>query len=370
MITKTKLLFAMLAATAPFTVHADKKHDVQQLKEEAAKSIAKQLQHANFSAATSRMLTRQAISGGDISVPLHDLLADARGTDSSRLGDINRKITATKGLSDWSQGVLQLRLYLPDRDASRLPAQWKDVLVAVEPSGDESERASVPAFDAKGNRHDLDAKTPPRNPVLILDVDGRESGRAGALLVNHALRRADMQVRSESEVQDGAEFTVLSKIRVKDAGEDWVRGAAEVFAVISGVQPGETKAQIELKDMSYLDWWDTDYAPFQDMIAWKNYGLDAANVQLFEQDDWSSYADIAASIINKVNTQLPVAAQDPASLSVIGQAVINSIDSGNDYIDSFYLIEKKKNYDHLLGANNNATASFCFHVVGNSSCRR
>lgn len=377
MIVRTRLLFAMLAAAAPFALHADAKQSIQQLKEEAARSIAMELRQSNFSATASRLLAEQASSRGEISIPLHDLLASVGVEGHWQLQDIDRQITEAKGLADWSQGVLQLRLHLPRHVAGAVPAQLNGVLVAVEPSSDERERLSIPAFDANGMRHDLDPKTPPQRPVLILDIDGKETARAGALLINNVLQRSNLQmpVRStpfgsapvSSSLKKSGGTTLLTHIVVQDRLEDWTGGAAEIFAVVAGIHPNGTKPQIQLKDMPYLQWELKNYRPNQEMVNWNDFGFGYVSVTLIEQDDNASYAELAASIVASVNKLARRVDKTVGSVAMIGNAVLLSINNGNDLVDQLYPIGfgETANQD---GKFLNANVNYCFRAEGRVSC--
>lgn len=375
MTTKTRLLAAMLTAALPLSLHAADTQTTQQLKEDTARTIAKQLQDPNFSHTASRLFAAQASSGEQDGIPLHALTAQGHGTALARVDDANRRLTAAKGLSGWSQGVLRLRMYLPSHSAGRMPSQLDDVLVAVEPARDERQLTSIAAFDAKGERHELDAKVPPTVPVLVLDVDSQESARAGVLLMNHALRQANLQKRDAAAAAEGAEFTILTKIYLKDDEEPWFKGKAEMFAIVSGMKQGKAEPQIEVKEMKYLDYDKTSYAPYQDMVAWSDYGLGLANVQLFERDQEDlNYQDLAAKIVGAAQGGLG-STPGAGSVSAIGEAILGAmpgslLTDNNDYVDSFYLIEKGRSYTDLVGAKGNATASFCSHVVGADDCPR
>ena len=77
----------------------------------------------------------------------------------------------------------------------------------------------------------------------------------------------------------------LYRIRLNNDQEPWISGAAEMLAVVSGVQPDQAKATLTIVDLPYLDYDGTDYTPNQILIFWSQYRYGAATVQLFEHDD-------------------------------------------------------------------------------------
>ncbi|NII73778.1 hypothetical protein FHW84_002351 [Dyella sp. SG562] len=377
MITRTRLWVALLAVTIPLSLHAADTQTIQQIKEDTAKTIAKQLQDPNFSQAASRLFAAQAGAGEREGISLHALTANlGQSGEISRIDDANRKLTAAKGLNGWSEGILRLRIHLPSHAAGRLPSELGDLLVAVEPAGDDRHWTSVPAFDASGKRHDLDAQTPPAIPVLVLDLDSQESVRAGVMLMNDALRQANLQTRHTDAAEEGAQLTVLTKIHLNNDEEPWIKGKAEIFAIVSGIKQGKAEPQVEVKDMKYLDYDKTTYKPYQDMVSWANYGAGVANVQLFERDqDDLNYAELVSKILGALINKVPVPKPAAAAVSAIGEAILGALPKSlltdnNDYVDSFYLVEKGRGYTDLVGARANATASFCPHVVGVDDCPR
>jgi len=376
MTTRTTLLAALLSTAMPLSLRAADTQTPQQIKEDTARTIARQLQDPAFSDAALRLFTAQASSGERDGIPLHALTTRSHGEAIARIDDANRQLTATKGLTGWSQGVLRLRLYLPGDADGRLPAELDDVLVAVEPAGDERQLTSIPAFDAHGKRHELDARTAPTMPVLVLDVDSQASARAGVMLMNQALRQANLQARDAGAMATGAELTVLTGIRLKDDEEPWFKGKAEIFAIVSGMKPGKAEPQIEIKEMEYLDYDNTTYAPYQDMVSWADYGLGMANLQLFERDQEDlNYQELASKVAGAVQNHLATSKPGASAVTAIGKAILDAMPSSllvdsNDYVDSFYLIEKGRSYTDLAGAGGNATASFCPHVVGTDDCPR
>jgi hypothetical protein len=241
--------------------------------------------------------------------------------------------------------------------------------VAFEPAGDDKLWDTVQAYDSQGNLFHLDARRAPSYPVLIVDIDGREDMRAGLTVANLLLRDEGLQNRAKPSLplfaqprsanRERLETAKLEKISLKDDQEPWISGAAEVYALVSGVQPTQSKVQIELVDMPYLFYDNRIYTPDQILIFWANYGFGAANVQLYEHDDNTSYKDLAVALTTAVTGIVGVFKPEAVALTTIAQAVMKAMPdawfkNNDDYLDSFYTLEKDKRYVDYVGAARNA----------------
>jgi hypothetical protein len=154
----------------------------------------------------------------------------------------------------------------------------------------------------------------------------------------------------------------LTRIRLSNDQEPWISGAAEMFAVVSGVQPDQAKATLTIVDLPYLDYDGTDYTPNQILVFWSEYRYAAANVQLFEHDDNTNYQDLAVALSQGVTAILGAFAPAYAVIGQVATAILqampaNWFSNDDDYVDSFYTLEKGLYYTGYRGAAQNATIS-------------
>jgi hypothetical protein len=288
--------------------------------------------------------------------------------DARTLRALDRSLLAHKGIEKISAGLLQVRLYA-SAEQGVTASQLGQTLVAFEPAGDDKLWDTVQAYDSQGNLFHLDARRAPSYPVLIVDIDGREDMRAGLTVANLLLRDEGLQNRAKPSLplfaqprsanRERLETAKLEKISLKDDQEPWISGAAEVYALVSGVQPTQSKVQIELVDMPYLFYDNRIYTPDQILIFWANYGFGAANVQLYEHDDNTSYKDLAVALTTAVTGIVGVFKPEAVALTTIAQAVMKAMPdawfkNNDDYLDSFYTLEKDKRYVDYVGAARNA----------------
>jgi hypothetical protein len=249
-----------------------------------------------------------------------------------------------------------------------------DLIVAWAPAGDESSWTEIPGFALGGARIALDPQRAPDAPVLVVETRGRltmleDIARANALLQRAGLQRAPLD-RAPAAAAD-LQTTMLTSIRLADDKEPWISGAAEVYAIVSGVI-GSNDPQMTIVDMPYLDNDKTTYSPNQIVINWSGFQYQVANIQLFEHDSNTNYQDLISAIISAVGAAgnlagFPVVqAVTEIATRIIAAIPASVFTNDDDYVDSFYTIEQTKTYSGRLGAGNNATISLQpFTVVSN-----
>ncbi|QDQ25091.1 DUF3103 family protein [Chitinimonas arctica] len=351
-------------------------------KRQAAQQVARLLADPAFAASLDKQLkVPSQHPGRPKAAALRAVLDDFQQRQPRHMGAILREegadqklrqldttVLRKKGLVGMSPGLLQVRLYQPKQAfaaAELSPADLSQTLVAFEPAGDDKQWKVVEAYDRNGRVHKLDAKTAPQFPVLVADIDGHEDLRAGLALANKTLAQQGMQLKRPPMAAAGAsagyvDTAKLDRIRVGNDQEPWISGAAEVYAMVSGVQPDQSKAQIELVDMPYLDYDGQTYSPNQILIFWSNYRYAAANVQFFEHDDNTNYKDLVLAVTSGVEKILGVFKPEFAVIATVANAIIQAMpahwfSNDDDYMDSFYTLEKNRTYTDWAGVGGNVT---------------
>jgi hypothetical protein len=246
--------------------------------------------------------------------------------------------------------------------------------VAWAPSGDDATWTEIPAYQLGGAQVSFDPHLAPAVPVLVVETHGRLTMLQNIQKANTLLQQAGLQrAPSKSGVLDATNLQTsqLTSVRLADDQEPWVSGAAEVYAVVSGVI-GSNDPQLTIVDMPYLDNDGTTYAPNQIVINWNNFQYQVANIQLFEHDSNTNYQDLVQAIISAVGAAGSLAGYPVVqAITEIANRIIAAIPASvftndDDYVDSFYTIEKTRTYTNLVGAGNNATISLRpFTVVSN-----
>ncbi|MBQ4839256.1 DUF3103 family protein [Pseudoalteromonas luteoviolacea] len=293
-------------------------------------------------------------------------------SDASMLGAQASRLTRQlKGLTEHSQQVYQLRL----ADSAMLAAwqQGQSPLVAFAPKGEDTEWVHVEAFDQYGEVHLLDAQQMPKRPVLIVELDKQIVHREGIAVMQKtfqqhsglALAKTENKWSNTAEAPASASIStsVINRIRLSDDKEPWISGAAEVYAVVNGVNPSRDEPALDVVDLPYLDHDGQDYTPNQILIHWERYRWQAADVLFMEHDDNTNYQELASTFLNIV-TQAMRLIPDP---NVQGYAIIPQLtnelikampshwfSNDDDYVDVFYTLFENRRYTNLMGASNNA----------------
>lgn len=335
--------------------------DLQSLKREAAYDVSRLLNESSFRAELGRRFER-----GETSVRLADVLPGAAPAGlAARLAEIDAQIVARKGLEAHAASLLQVRLVRPAGDAGEI--DWASIPVAFLPAGSEKAWSQVEAFDAAGRTVLLDAKAAPEVPVLVAGIDAREETRAGVALINEALGARGpgagrVEGQRASALTASTETSKLTHVRLNDDEEPWISGDAEVYALVSGVDHDAAQVRIEAVDMPYLNKDGADYYPNQILIFWEGYRFAAANVMLYEHDDNTNYQTLVQALISAVGAGLDLNYPGASVVAEIANRIVAAMPAGwfsndDDYVDSFYTLEKGQTYTNRMGAAGNAKIS-------------
>ena len=247
-----------------------------------------------------------------------------------------------------------------------------NLLVAYAPAGNRHSWTEIPAYTLTGTRVALDPQRAPDAPVLVIETHGRLAMHQAIDEANLALQRAGLQ-RPAPKVASvaGIQTTRLDSIRLSNDAEPWISGAAEVYAIVSGVI-GTNDPQMQIVDMPYLDNDGTTYTPNQILVNWSNYTFQVASIQFFEHDSNTNYQALITAIISAVGAAgslagIPAIQAIAEIANRIVAAVPSSIFSNDDdYVDSFYTIQQNTTYTGFRGAAQNATVTLTpFFVPSN-----
>ncbi|MBN1209668.1 MAG: DUF3103 domain-containing protein [Myxococcaceae bacterium] len=317
---------------------------------------------ANQDAALRKDLVSR-LSGEQLAVDLKQWLSTAPTQAFVRAmaerADLN--VRRLKGLERETDSLLQLRL----ASASMLAAlkQGMEPLYAYEPDGNDSQWKFIEAFDRFGGVHHLDVHRMPEQPVLVVDIDARRDLAAGIKLMREHLAllgQRPMPTLDVGATATSTPVTMLDHIRLNDDEEPWLSGDAEIYALVNGVDPSSDEPQLDLVDMPYLDNDGTAYSPNQILIFWDRYRWAAANVILMEHDDNTNYQQLVSYLFTVASEILAAVGQPEISaLVALGSGLVDRMPSGwfsndDDYVDSYYTLEKGKSYTNYAGARGNA----------------
>ncbi len=356
-------------------LHVEKQVD----KKEIAFNLIDLMKNQNFQSKTLHLLERQ-----EPSVALSKVLkesADFVGKMTS-YQDLTQKAQKLESLahSESPDKIEILELWMLNSTKTN---DFSNVLFSFAPEGDEKTWSSIEAFNMNKEVVYLDVNEVPEQPVIVIETNGFETLKREVELMNAYLRKEGVQnsrfeklgsnLSNLNSKAQGLETTKLDKIRLNDDEEPWISGAAEVYAITSGIKDADNSPEIKIIPMYYLDHDGRDYYPNQILLFWDDYQYQAANIQLFEKDDNTNYKDLVSTIVNGVFQIVGTVSTQPW-VNVLGQvagAIIQAMPdswytNNDDYVDSFYTIEKNKNYTNHYGARGNAKVNLSpFYVASN-----
>lgn len=243
------------------------------------------------------------------------------------------------------------------------------LLIAYAPAGDEKTWTTVTAYTLDGQRVELDAHRAPDAPVLVIETNGRLTMQKGVAEANAKLQQLGLQ-RTPPKVASAAGrwTTKLDSIRLNDDHEPWLSGSAEIYAIVSSVIT-DNAPDVRIVDMPYLDKDGTTYNPNQILIDWTPYAYQAANIQLFEHDDNTNYQTLVSELVSAIGALGSLAGYPQIqAITEIAGRIIAAMPSGwfsndDDYVDSFYTLEKTATYSGYQGAGRNATVTLTPYYV-------
>ncbi|TLX50241.1 DUF3103 domain-containing protein [Pseudoalteromonas ruthenica] len=366
---KLSLLSLALASTLSLTSHlsvasqttaatqpAQAAHSVFQSKKALAKNIAKNLKQL-------QPTLQQQLSAYSLAVSA-DKLVPKDAQSEFDLQQHNAQIRSLKGLPEQGDNLLQLRL--AHRNMLNDWQQGEPALVAFAPKGDDKHWDVVEAYDQQGQLHLLDAYTLPDTPVFIVELDAKKTLTEGLAIMRSVLASTQQPtLQSKYSIQDEQPLstTVLKQIRLNDDEEPWISGAAEVYAIVTGVSPSRDEPVLDIVDMPYLDHDGENYYPNQVLIHWNRYRWQAADILLMEQDDNTNYKTLASKLLEVATAVLRAIPNPDAQGYAIIPQLTNEIlqampdawfTNDDDYVDVYYTLREGQTYRNYAGASNNA----------------
>ncbi|MFD8807892.1 DUF3103 family protein [Streptomyces sp. NPDC059597] len=340
------LITAPSATAAPATpthAHSATARQVTGAQDRAARAIARSLGDRSW---RTRLRTA-VLTSPDVAVT--PLAAKADPALKSDLTAADHAIADAKGLGGKVGSLLRLRLGARSMRAALADgtAPW----VAAAASDDDT--TTVTAYDSRGRAHTLDARKAPEHPVYVVDIDGSRALAAGLDVLRDELAKKGVSSAAPAAVNTttagrsaaasgGFWTTKIDAVELSDDEEPWVKGAAEIYTLVSGFgQDG--KVRVDPVDMPYLDYDGTVYRPNQILVNWSNYKYDLADAVMMEDDGDTNYHDLAVAIADALLTITDQGAYVP-----LVDAILNAIPTSwwtddPDYVDSWYTLAQNYN---------------------------
>ncbi|WP_241567026.1 DUF3103 domain-containing protein [Hahella sp. KA22] len=296
------------------------------------------------------------------SVSVANVLKDVKGLSSSFINQAQsaeRSVLNKKGIRTKGETLLELRIAAPQM-MSQLQ-EGVEPLYAYEPDGDESSWQYIEAYDSNGGLHLLDVWNMPEQPVVVVDINAKKDMQLGLAQMREVFSRsASKSIQINKAQSDSIDVTILDSIRLEDDEEPWISGDAEVYAIVTGVDPSRDEPALDIVDMPYLDEDGKTYYPNQVVVYWDRYRWGAANIILMEHDDNTNYQTLAQKLLTTAAEVLSALGQpEIGALVALGSGIVELMpehwfSNDDDYLDSFYTLEKSMHYGNHMGVSGNA----------------
>ncbi|MFZ9034564.1 MAG: DUF3103 family protein [Francisellaceae bacterium] len=350
-------LTLMLFVSIPAMLWAAQKNDLYNSELNAKHAIANYLVTKLEDPLSRQKLL--AIVTENPSISFKNLAHDLDGSLVSMGGYIPQALT-DNGL------VPEIRLYTPANIS--LQDGDENTLVVYVPEGNEKSWDKIKAYDKDGNIVYLNADKAPDQKVIIIDTRGSQSTKNRIDKANEMLREAGLQPNAKSRLsrtladQSYLDTTKLTQVSVKDDKEPWIKGAAEIYAIVNGVTD-DNQPVIKIVDMPYLDYDHTEYYPNQILVFWSDYTYRAVDVLFYESDGDTNYKALVEALIEAAGTASDYAGYLAGKvIAEISSKIIDAMPDSwftddDDYVDSIYTLEEGVDKT-LHGAASNITATF------------
>ena len=333
--------------------------NVATIKRNFAKQVA-----LNYSVLNADL--KQSVNKYNLVLNADQLSTVARHTKRN-ISQANSALQQLKGLPNNTGSLLQVRLA-----SESMLTDWQQgesPLFAFAPAGDDSQWSEIEAFDQFGNIHYLSVDQMPTQPVFIVELDQQKVQDAGiavmkGILSANKFSKNMVSPQNQLSNEQPLQTSVLKKIHLEDDKEPWISGKAEVYAIVTGIDPSRDEPILDIVDLPYLDHDQTTYSPNQVLIHWQRYRWQAVDLLLMEQDDNTNYKTLAMKLL-EISEQVMASIPD---LQAQGYTIIPKLTNellkampdewftnNDDYVDVFYTLFENKDYQEYKGASSNAT---------------
>ncbi|GGX52874.1 DUF3103 family protein [Saccharospirillum salsuginis] len=308
-------------------------------------------------------LLEQRLDGQNNAVQMSELSSYAarNGLDIQAMKSLDRAVRQSKGMVAEADHLIEVRM--ADDRMIREWQQGAEPLFAYVPEGDEESWYHIEAFDADGRPHSLSPDVMPDRPVFVVGINAEKDLRIGLEIMQQTFEQEGVsgspRPTLNSTADSDLETTVLKRVSVQDDNEPWIKGAAEVYSIVSGVDYEQDDARINVVDMPYLDYDGTDYYPNQVMVYWDRYRFQAVDMVFMEHDDSTNYKDLSLALVAAAQKALELYGRpDLAAIGVITTAILQAIPDDwmtddDDYMDVIYTLMKYQTLNGQYGVSGN-----------------
>lgn len=264
-----------------------------------------------------------------------------------------------ESFTDDEYSRLVLKFVDPNDMRGRAAPRWAFIPNVSDDNSEELRKIAV--VDKSGNNESIDGIEDPDNityPIITLSFSERIEGA--------------IKLKLAEAPADGG--LMMNNIEFSNVHEPWIKGAAEMYAVVSFFGK-DGKGASALVELPSVDKKNRKYDLRQIVHLWPDNKYQIANIAFFEHDSGYNYAALskifvtaAASVVSAVvnptqTTTIAVA----GIVAELANKVIDALPSGaltddDDYVDTINTIEKY-NPGFRSGVSGNAKVEFSLYQI-------
>ncbi len=255
---------------------------------------------------------------------------------------------------------LVLKFVDPNHYRGRAAPRWAFIPNVSDDNAEELRRIAV--VDKSGQNESIDGIEDPDNityPIITLSFSERIEGAI-------QLKLAD------APAADGG--LMMNTLEFSDVHEPWIKGGAEMYAVVSFFGK-DGKGASALVELPSVDKKNTKYDLRQIVHLWPENKYQISNIAFFEHDSGYNYSALAKIFITAASS-IVTSVVDPTQtttiavtgiVSELASKVIDALPSGtltddDDYVDTINTIEKY-NPGFRSGVSGNAKVEFSLYKI-------
>ena len=227
------------------------------------------------------------------------------------------------------------------------------------------------AYDAKGLPVTLDMRNPPDRPVITIARDEHSFLKVASVgnRIDEVMLR-DLSATA-AEPATGGDTTYgeqLTTVGFKDVQEPWVKGDAEVYAIVTYIDR-DGVGHSEIVPLEGVIAANTIYHPGKILHYWLDNKFQIVDIAFYEHDSQYNYKELSRILLDAAAT-VTLAAHPEAGVPInliktVMQAVLaalpdDTFTDSDDYLDVINTIQKYADEKKLLltGVSNNFAGTF------------
>ncbi len=243
-----------------------------------------------------------------------------------------------------AESPVPLALTVPVHEHRALLDKPDDLLWVELPLGDDKELKAIVAHDRSGNQIELDPANPPARPTLVI-----------------ASQESPLPIDNTNLVAATDDLLMLDKIHIADIQEPWVRGDAEVYAIVAYLDR-EGKGSTAVVPLNGVTKANTTYDLRKIIHYWPRNFYKLVDISIYEHDTHHNFQELTIALLDAAGKITSVALPGYGSIAaLVSDLLINIIkalpkewfEDADDHLDTFNTVERSIAQESRYGVAHN-----------------